>query len=63
MDLSTKVIIDKIEMIPTSNGLYEAVYVEVNNHIFVHAQMCCTCGSEDSDQTGYPVSLTTGSST
>jgi len=69
MDLSTKTIIDKIEMVPASHGLYEAVYSEVNNHIFVHAQMCCTCGSEDSDLescgrsgTGYSVSPTTGSS-
>ena len=69
MDLSTKAIIDKIEMIPASNGLYEAVYLEVINHIFVHAQMYCTCDWEDSDLescdrsgTGYPVSPTTGSS-
>ena len=66
IDLSTKDVIDSIELPPVAHGLYEAVYSQVNKHIFVRAQMCCTCGTENADRDscgrspGYPVSPTTG---
>jgi hypothetical protein len=49
VDLSSKKILDKIEMTPPSNGLYEAAYSPVNKHIFVRSVVCCTCGFEGSD--------------
>jgi hypothetical protein len=49
VDLSSKKILDKIEMTPPSNGLYEAAYSPVNKHIFARSVVCCTCGFEGSD--------------
>mmetsp|Transcript_24099 Transcript_24099/g.33878 ORF Transcript_24099/g.33878 Transcript_24099/m.33878 type:complete len:315 (-) Transcript_24099:283-1227(-) len=67
VDLSTKSIIDTIEMTPPSNGLYEVAYSQVNKHIFVRSQICCTCGFEGADlgdscgrRPGYNVTPTTG---
>ena len=51
IDLSTKNVIDTIQLPPAINhGLYEASFSPVNKHMYVRALMCCTCGSEDSDK-------------
>jgi len=67
LDLSTKAIVDKIEMNPPSHGLNDASYSPVNQHIYVRSEVCCTCGFEDSDlgedcgrYEPYDVSPTTG---
>ena len=49
VDLSTKAIIEKFEMSPPTNGLYEMAYSPVNKHIFVRSIVCCTCGFEGAD--------------
>jgi len=69
IDLSQKTIVDKVELSPLSNGLYEAVYSPVNKHIFIRSVVCCSCGFEGADlgeecgrSPGAPVSPVTGSS-
>mmetsp|Transcript_42066 Transcript_42066/g.101424 ORF Transcript_42066/g.101424 Transcript_42066/m.101424 type:complete len:275 (-) Transcript_42066:1163-1987(-) len=69
VNLSTKEVVDTIEMVPASaHGLYEAAFSPVNRHIYVRALMCCSCGFADSDKekcrkpAPYPVSPTTGKS-
>mmetsp|Transcript_39840 Transcript_39840/g.47864 ORF Transcript_39840/g.47864 Transcript_39840/m.47864 type:complete len:244 (-) Transcript_39840:534-1265(-) len=67
IDLSEKTVSDKFEMTPASHGLYETAYSEVNKHVFVRSQVCCTCGFEGADKGAscgrYPgsnVTVTTG---
>ena len=67
VDLSTKEIIEKVELSPASHALYKTAYSPMNRHIFIRAQMCCTCGFDGADlgtscgrSEGYPVSPTTG---
>ena len=69
MNLSTKDIVDRIPLSPASHGLSTALFSPVNQHAFIRAEMCCSCGTADSDleacgrretDTGYPVSPTTG---
>lgn len=43
IDLSAKTVLDKFE-IPLAYGLYRAGYSQVNNHVFMRATVCCTCG-------------------
>ena len=68
IDLSKKDVVGNIALSPPSNGLEEAVYSDVNNHIFVKATFCCTCGSPEADMEscgrgdGGPVSPVTGKS-
>lgn len=50
IDLSKKDVVGNIPMSPPSNGLEDAVYSEINGHIFVKATFCCTCGSLDADK-------------
>ena len=68
IDLSQKAIMDKIELFPPANGLYETAYSKVNKHIFIRSVVCCSCGFEGSDvescgsRGSYPVSPVTGPS-
>lgn len=68
IDLSTKDVIDTIDLLPAAHGLYEVAFSPINNHIFVRALMCCSCGTANSDKEscgrslGYPVSPITGKS-
>jgi len=48
IDLSTKKIIDKFDL-PLAYGGIDAVYSRMNKHIFVRADVCCTCGFEGAD--------------
>ncbi len=49
VDLSSKKITDKLELYPAASGLDDAVYSPINKHIFIRANMCCTCGFEGAD--------------
>lgn len=70
IDLSSKEIMNTLPLdVPAmAHGLYEAAFSPTNQHIFVRALMCCTCGDESSDlescgrSTPEPVSPTTGKS-
>ena len=68
IDLSKKDVVANIALEPVSNGLEDAVYSEVNGHIYAKAEFCCTCGSADSDVEscgrgdGEPVSPVSGKS-
>ena len=68
MDLSQKNIVAKIEEFPDAAGLDVAVYSPVNKHIFIRAEVCCTCGFEGAQleqcnrrgDPGEQVQITTG---
>ncbi|KAL3915280.1 MAG: hypothetical protein SGILL_005727, partial [Bacillariaceae sp.] len=69
VNLSTKQVVDTIALSTPAeaHGLYEAAFSPVNNHIFIRALMCCTCGNLFDDNEScrnpapFPVSPTTGS--
>ena len=48
IDLSEKNVLQTFD-IPLAYGGYEVAYSRVNQHIFVRASVCCTCGFEGSD--------------
>jgi len=48
IDLSEKTVLDTFEL-PNAFGNYEVAYSKVNEHIFVRASVCCTCGFEGAD--------------
>jgi len=48
IDLSERVVLDTFD-IPLAYGGYETAYSRVNQHVYVRASVCCTCGFVGSD--------------
>lgn len=49
IDLSERKLLSQFNLDPKVYALNGAVYSPVNKHVYVRSQVCCTCGSEDSD--------------
>jgi len=47
-DLSSRAVIDQFE-VPGAYGAYEVAYSKKNQHIFIRASVCCSCGFVGSD--------------
>jgi len=67
VDLNTKDVIEAIP-VPDVSGLYRMAYSHVNQHIYLRAYVCCSCGFDGADLPtcgrggGKPVDITTGPS-
>ncbi len=68
LDLNTKAVKESIP-VPDVSGLYRMAYSHVNQHIYLRAYVCCTCGFDGADLascgrggSGRPVNVTTGPS-
>ncbi len=48
IDLSAKKVLEKFE-VPLAYGSYEVAYSAKNQHVFLRASVCCTCGFPGAD--------------
>ncbi len=46
VDLSSKQIIGNLTLTPLSHGINDAVYSQVNKHIYLRSEVCCECGDD-----------------